>query len=139
MIRNNEKQSIIKQIGALLLLACYVIVFFQVNLIHHIQHDQSDHHSHVHHDVETESDACHRAIYHPEENDGCSHETHILAVSDICEFCDAVLSQTDVNEELNQFILSEQVDSRPLIFSNQFINLPWSIATPLRGPPALFS
>jgi len=138
MIRSKENLSPALRVGALLMLACYVVIFFQINLVHHIHHDASDH-QHVHHDVETESDACHRAIYHPEENDGCDHDAHILAVSDDCEFCDSLLSQSDLEEDLLQYQEEKLIASIVPIFSNQFVNTTWSRATPLRGPPTVIN
>ncbi len=135
---NQENKGIVRRISALLMLSCYVLVFFQINLIHHVHHDAEDHH-HVHHDEEAEQDACHRAIYHQEQGDGCTHDAHILAQTTGCEFCDSLLSQTDLLEELELYAANETVALVTSNFSQQHQPLYWSNHTPLRGPPSTFS
>ena len=133
----NGNKSLAQRISALLILFSYMLVFFQINLIHHVHHDASDH-QHVHHDSEAEQDACHRAIYHQNQNDGCAHDAHIIAESTACEFCDSLLSQRDLLEELVPYTGQETVVTVTSKFSQQNLPIFWSNNIPLRGPPSVF-
>ena len=63
---------------------------------HHLAHAWD---SHAHHTHTEESDPCHRAIYHAEE-DACDHPTHLGEEEDICTYCQFAFGQQSEPEQV---------------------------------------
>ncbi len=82
-VRNRNRN--IFQVLTFLLLGAYAAGTSQSQIFHSLTHD---HTAELHSD-EQEEDACHRLIFHGDNERGCGHGAHLL-VSDKCEMCDLV-------------------------------------------------
>jgi hypothetical protein len=74
MITGKSCRLSIHSILAALMLVVYSTGAISIDLVHHILHDHAQPALHT---GELEKNACHRALYHQDKENGCSHQAHI--------------------------------------------------------------
>lgn len=75
--------------GVGLLLALYLVVFlFPPGSVPHFHDDQA-----LHTGDACKKDACHIAIYHPGDPNGCHHKFHFSKAPGDCPFCHTVMTR----------------------------------------------
>ena len=105
---------------------------FQFKALHGLFHL----HEHiVIHSEAQEQNACHRTIYHNEEERGCDHHSHIL-ITDKCELCDLSFHTDHIllAKEQTSTLLFFQIN--PAVCSQDALSLSESPLSS-RAPPAV--
>lgn len=117
---------------AILLLLLYIAGTSHLERLHSFSHD---HELIVIHSEAQEEDPCHQFIYHNGIDEGCEHDTHLLA-SGKCEMCDLAL-------------LGDQTFVSVLVFGKTTFALVnfqsykksldsyWAVISSSRAPPAV--
>ena len=98
LLRRSKPLRFIALATALVYLSGLVIT----SVVHPMLHRQ---HEIALHTAAAEKDACHRAVYHGEHEDG-EHHTHLTAVDDACSLCDIILH---AEHSLTQHALSGEL------------------------------
>lgn len=125
--------SFLKDFLAITLLGVYAFVTFSSGLHNYF------HHEHHHQEVcsaEAEKNPCHKKIFHHNVAEGCKHATHVYALENPCELCDAILAKYYFpNEKAADEHKSEITQVASFFERQQFFRL--SITSiRLRGPPS---
>ncbi|MDX1478671.1 MAG: hypothetical protein R3301_13255 [Saprospiraceae bacterium] len=128
----NQRHGILRAITVVSLLGCYLAAVIVTNL--HVslghQHDAREQCT-----DESESNACHRAIYHHDQEGGCQHPGHLSTAHHDCELCDAICAfqppLVDADTDLVISMSSEETSLTYLLYGDQNLGL----LCPARGPP----
>jgi hypothetical protein len=99
-----------RAVSSLGLLSLFVFSFLFTGIIHEISHGH-DHATKPDCSLENEENPCHRALVHNDVIHACDHNQHLIAESEHCEFCEALL-----NKEI-QFLEFDHSEYPELIFS----------------------
>ena len=82
-------QSLFYRAGVSLLLALYLVAFlFPPGSVPHIHDDQA-----LHTGDACKKDACHIAIYHPGDPNGCHHKFHFTKAPGECPLCHSAVTR----------------------------------------------
>lgn len=122
----------LKALASGLLLALYLIGNTPVEVVHQFSHA---HDSVVSHNEEQESDPCHRALYHADQQEGCAHKLHFTKVEK-CKQCHVVahVDQLTFSDPSVEYIFSDFTHGEISIsgaLSNIVVHLP------ARAPPVI--
>lgn len=131
MIITSRNRELLRGIIAVVLLAAYFLVSGPFRLLHESVHH---HHEELHSEVQ-EADGCHRAIYHGEIDNSCTHKSHIHAVEAECNLCKASVSRYFFHQEW-QYVVATLIPNGALVcsvFSGK--TEPYWSDNSLRGPP----
>jgi hypothetical protein len=77
IVKNARIWEGLKSLSLILLLALYTASGTGYGLLH-------EHQSFVSHSIEEENDPCHKAIYHIDADNACSHESHVSKHEKCC-------------------------------------------------------
>jgi hypothetical protein len=130
LFRNKATKASIRTLGAAVLLLLYLISGQPQEVFHQFVHE----HEEITHSAEQEQDACHRSIYH-EQNDGCGHKAH-FTTSEKCALCDHYI-KTDHLYSTNANHTSTVIYSTDRAFIATFSASDPIRVLPSRGPPAI--
>lgn len=111
------------------LLVIYLLGNVQISLVHQLTHV---HHTTAH-TAAAEADACHRAVYHGEVDDGCTHTEHMVN-DEQCTLCDMIYKSDQITLEGP---VAGHLSDFEVVFSDfapQHIDLPLT-CTASRAPP----
>lgn len=91
----------------------------------------------VTHSADEEQDPCHRTLYHHDTEQGCEHDSHLIAYDD-CEGDDQIYhgDYTLLNER--SLLIAEALQEH---FDFYKVNLDsyWAVISSSRAPPAVYS
>jgi hypothetical protein len=91
MLQKETSTAVVSRlVAAFLCLALYLTGQFQSGMLHQLEHSQVNA---VVHSVAVEADACHRNIFHHDQQHGCQHPTHLTAPDRHCFQCECLLVQ----------------------------------------------
>ncbi len=86
---HKESGSLAFRSGVGLLLALYLLVFLlPPGTVPHFHDEQA-----LHSGEACKTDACHIAIYHPGDHNGCHHKFHFSKAPEECPFCHSVVTR----------------------------------------------
>jgi hypothetical protein len=131
VIITSRNKELLRSSLAIVLLACYFLVSGPFRLLHESVHH---HHQELHSEMQ-EADGCHRAIYHGEIDNSCTHKSHIHAVEAECSSCKASVSRYFFHQEW-QHVVATLTPHGALdcsVFSEK--TEPYRSDNSLRGPP----
>ncbi|HEX9651087.1 MAG TPA: hypothetical protein VGA21_11030 [Cyclobacteriaceae bacterium] len=123
--------EIIRNFLVILLLFLYTLGNTEFETLHLVIHPDDS----LAHTANQEKDSCHRAIYHNEPEEGCSHKSHVL-LKVKCGLCDQVCHSDQVHFTIIQSAPLEFAELSQKYNQSFFLTSVQANLIP-RAPPAL--
>jgi hypothetical protein len=121
----------VQRLASLILLFVYITAISNVARLHAHEHE-------IAHMDRQEQDPCHRAMYHQDLQNGCDHDSHLVASSDDCDLCHHLTFHKDQHDVVAIDYVSANFATINVNFNLADIEPANTLVRSSRAPPAFF-